>query len=207
LLIACHILCDRWRDNGDCLMLLHASYNPYPTAQHPPPTKEATIRMSTLSIRTATTADWPAIWPIFRAVVAAGDTYTFDPAIDEAAARTVWFGPHAQVYVALDGERVVGTSFIRPNQPGLGAHVANAAFMVDPAARGQGVGRLLGEQALLEAARLGYTAMQFNAVVSTNTVAIRLWERLGFAVIGRVPGGFRHRALGEVDLLIMHRSL
>lgn len=158
-------------------------------------------------IRAATAADWPAIWPIFHAVIAAGDTYTFDPAMAEVDAHTAWFGPPAQPFIAIDGDRVVGTFTIKPNQPGLGAHIANAAFMVAPAARGRGVGQAMGEAALVAAARQGYTAMQFNAVVSTNASAIRLWQRLGFAVVGRVPRAFRHRDLGEVDLLIMHRFL
>jgi L-amino acid N-acyltransferase YncA len=158
-------------------------------------------------IRPATAADWPAIWPIFRAVVAVGDTYTYDPDMREADARAAWLGPPAQPFVAVADGQVVGTFILKPNQPGLGAHVANAAFMVAPAARGRGVGQAMGEAALAESARQGYAAMQFNAVVSTNEAAVRLWQRLGFAVVGRVPRAFRHCALGEVDLLIMHRFL
>jgi GNAT superfamily N-acetyltransferase len=110
-------------------------------------------------------------------------------------------------YVAEDAGPIVGTYVLKANQVGLGSHVANAGFMVSPAARGVGVGRAMGEHSLAEARRLGYHAMQFNFVVSTNQTAIRLWERLGFRVVGTLPGAFRHRTQGFVDALVMFRSL
>ena len=160
-----------------------------------------------LLLRRATDADWPAVWAIFRAVVATGDTYTYPPDVAEAAARGIWMGPGVATYVAERGGEVVGTYALKPNQPGLGAHVANAGYMVRPGAFGGGVGTAMGEHSLAEARAAGYRAVQFNAVVSTNARAVALWRRLGFAVIGTVPEGFRHQALGYVDLFIMHQRL
>ena len=113
----------------------------------------------------------------------------------------------AACFVAGTGEDVTGTFYIRTNQPGGGAHVCNAGFMVAADAGGRGIGRAMGERALVEARRLGYTAMQFNFVLASNTRAIRLWQYLGFATVGRLPGVFRHPSLGFVDALVMHRDL
>lgn len=159
------------------------------------------------SVREATAADRDAIWAIFHAVVATGDTYVFDPGIARDDALAYWLDPAARCYVAEHDGNVVGTYIVRPNQRDLGAHVANAAFMVAPAARGLHVGRALGEHCLREAQRLGYRAMLFNFVVSTNEPAIRLWRQLGFAVVGTLPGAFRHPQKGYVDAYVMFRSL
>lgn len=163
----------------------------------------------TVEVRSATAEDWPAIWPIWRAVVAAGDTYVWDlDEMDEEGARAAWMlPPPAEVLVAIDDGVVVGTAEIRPNQVGRGSHVANASFMVAPDAAGRGVGRALAEEVLARARAAGYRAMQFNAVVATNTRALALWESIGFAEVGRVPGAFRHAEQGEVDLVVMHRWL
>jgi L-amino acid N-acyltransferase YncA len=162
----------------------------------------------TMEIRLASEADWPAIWPIWHAVVAAGESYPWMPDTDEPTARELWLLPApAEVFVAIESGRVLGTALLQPNKPGLGDHVANAGFMVDPAAQGRGVGRLLAEHALVRARESGYLAMQFNAVVATNTGAVNLWRSLGFELIGTVPDGFRHARHGLVDLLIMYRRL
>jgi L-amino acid N-acyltransferase YncA len=159
------------------------------------------------AIREASTHDRDAVWEIFRAVVAAGDTYVFDPEIPRKEALTYWFHHGTRTYVAESEGRVVGTYILKPNQPGLGSHVSNAAFMVSPSARGLGLGRAMGEHCLDEARRLGYRAMQFNFVVSTNEVALRLWERLGFNIVGTLPGAFRHRTRGFVDAYVMFQTL
>jgi L-amino acid N-acyltransferase YncA len=161
-----------------------------------------------MDIRRATDEDWPRIWPIWHQVVTAGETYAWDPETDEAAARALWMlPPPAEVWVAENGDRVIGTAILKPNQPGLGDHVANAGFMVDAAASGRGVGRGLAERILDRAREAGYTAMQFNAVVGTNARAIALWRSLGFEIVGTVPDAFRHRVHGPVDLHIMYRRL
>ena len=160
-----------------------------------------------MEVRPAGEEDWEAIWPIFRAVVVGGDTYAYAPDTTEAEARQLWAAPPASVYVAVDEGVVVGTYSLRPAQPSLGAHVANAGFMVAPGEFGRGVGRTMGEHCLEEARRLGYAAMQFNFVVSTNERAIRLWKSLEFAIMGTIPAAFRHSANGLVPVYIMHRVL
>jgi L-amino acid N-acyltransferase YncA len=160
-----------------------------------------------VTIREASERDRDAVWGIFHAVVAAGDTYVFDPDTPRDQALAYWFHEGTRSYVAESDGEVVGTYILKPNQPGLGSHVANASFMVSPAARGLGVGRGMGEHCLREARRLGYRAMQFNFVVSTNRMAVRLWEQLGFKIVGTLPGAFRHRTLGFVDAFVMFRSL
>ena len=104
-------------------------------------------------------------------------------------------------------ERIVGMYKVVPNQPGLGSHVANASFMVAPADSGKGAGRDMALHCLREARRSGFRAMQFNFVVSTNLRAVALWRSLGFAIVGTLPGAFRHKELGYVDAYVMYRSL
>ena len=159
--------------------------------------------------REATADDWAEIWPFWHRIVAAGETYTWAPDTGEETARQQWMlPPPARVYVACDeGGRVVGSALLKPNQPGPGDHVANAGFMVDPAAAGRGVGRGLATHVLAEARRHGYRAMQFNAVVETNAAAVALWRSLGFEVLATVPGAFRHPRLGPVGLHVMYRPL
>ena len=166
--------------------------------------------MGEWTIRAAVPGDWPSIWPFWHDIVAEGASYTRDPDTDEATARRLWMLPApARVFVAVDraDQVVLGTAVLKPNQPGLGDHVANASFMVAPAAAGRGVGRRLAGHVLAEAGTAGYQAMQFNAVVETNTAAVALWRSLGFEVLATVPGAFRHRTLGQVGLHVMYRGL
>lgn len=163
--------------------------------------------MAGLTIRDATPDDHDAVWAIFRAVVAAGDSFVFPDDISREDALTYWFNPTAHVRVAESDGRVVGSYTVRPNQPGRGSHIANGAYLVAPAARGLGVGRALGEDSVRECRRLGYRGMQFNIVVATNEPAVRLWRSLGFRILGTVPGAFRHQHLGFVDAHLMFRSL
>lgn len=166
--------------------------------------------MTDPQFRRADETDWPAVWQVFASVVAGGDTYTYPPDIDELDARADWFHVDEQrtiTYVAeLDGA-VVGTAILEPNLGGLGDHVAHAGWMIAPEAAGRGIGRLFAEFVLDEARRLGFVAMQFNAVVATNERALRLWRTLGFDEVGRIPQAFRHRTAGLVDLVVMHRLL
>jgi L-amino acid N-acyltransferase YncA len=160
-----------------------------------------------VEIREATVANRDAIWDIFREVVAARDTYAFDPGMSRQDALGYWFQANTRAYIAESSGRILGTYILRPNQSGSGSHVANAAFMVARDARGQGIGRAMGEHCLSEARRLGFRAMQFNFVVSTNESAIRLWKQLGFEIVGTLPGAFRHPEKGYVDVYVMYRSL
>lgn len=160
-----------------------------------------------LNIRPTTEADREAIWQIFHEVVAAGDTYALDPQMSREEALASWFAPGTHTYVAAEGRHIVGTYILKPNQAGGGAHVANAAFMVAFNARGRGIGRAMAEHCLAAARRLGFRAIQFNFVVSTNESAVRLWKQLGFEIVGTLPGAFRHPENGYVDVYVMFRSL
>src|ERR671919_2272658 len=161
-----------------------------------------------MQIREFVEADWPKVWPIVREVVRAADTFAYDPAMTEAQARAAWIeAPPGLTVVAVDGDRILGTAKMGPNRPGPGSHVATASFMVAADARGRGVGRALGEYALSWAKEQGYAAMQFNAVVASNQAAVRLWQELGFQIVGTVPEAFAHPTLGRVGLHVMHRYL
>ena len=160
-----------------------------------------------INIRPAIDSDRDAIWTIFHDVIASADTYAFDSQMPRQDALAYWVRSDAHIYVAESDGRVAGTYILRANQLGPGSHVANAAFMVPPDAQGQGIGRAMGEHCLKEARRLGFRAMQFNFVVSTNESAIRLWQRLGFKIVGTLPEAFRHPEMGDVDVHVMFRSL
>ncbi len=184
-----------------------------------------------IEIRAATEADRDAIWNIFHEIVAAGDTYAFDPKMSREEALAYWFRADTHTYVAemhrrsvgdavgfpgtatpspttrTHGTRVAGTYILRPNQLGPGSHVANAAFMVALDAQGSGMGRRMAEHCLDEARRMGFRAMQFNFVVSANAPAIHLWEQLSFKIVGTLPGAFHHPEKGYVDVYVMYRSL
>ncbi|NDV01617.1 GNAT family N-acetyltransferase [Pseudoroseicyclus sp. CLL3-39] len=161
-----------------------------------------------MTIRPATDADWPRLWPIVREVIRAGDTYTVEPGLDEAAARAFWTGPPSTIVTLAEAEgEVLGTAHMGPNRAGPGAHVANASYMVSAAARGRGVGRLLVEDSLRRLAAAGFQGLQFNAVAASNRGAVALYEDLGFTIIGTVPAGFRHPREGDVGLHVMYRPL
>lgn len=165
--------------------------------------------LDTMHIRDATAGDWPAIWAFMRHVVAAGETFVWDPATTQEQARGYWLhDPPGRTVVAVDDYGVVlGTAETHPNHGGPGAHVANAGFMVDPAHAGRGVGRALGEHVIATARADGYRAMQFNAVAETNTRAVALWRSLGFRVLTTVPEAFNHPTRGYVGLHIMYSRL
>jgi L-amino acid N-acyltransferase YncA len=158
-------------------------------------------------IRPATPADAAAIWRIFQAVVAPGDTYSFTTETTGREAVAYFLGPGITSFVAEDDGHVIGMYKLIPNRIGRGSHVSNASFMVDPSAQGKGAGRALGEHCLNEARRQGYEAMQFNFVVSTNTAGVNLWKKLGFEIVGTLPKAFRHATRGDVDAYVMHRFL
>lgn len=160
-----------------------------------------------LVIRPAFAADRPAIWAILEPTIRAGETYALPPDMGEADALAYWTGGGRSVFVAEAEGRVAGTYYLRANHAGGGDHVANCGYVTDPASRGRGIARLMAEHSLSEARRRGFLVMQFNFVVSTNESAVHLWQRLGFATAGRLPGAFRHPRLGPVDALVMFRTL
>ncbi|WP_405763346.1 GNAT family N-acetyltransferase [Streptomyces sp. NBC_01420] len=160
-------------------------------------------------IREATPEDWPAIWPFFHEIVAAGETFTYPLDLQEADAADWWLlkPPNRTVVAVDDAGTVLGTAKMNKNHMGNGSHIASASYMVDARHSGQGVGRALCEYTIDWARTAGYRAMQFNAVVETNTVAVRLYESLGFEILGTLPEGFDHPAKGYVGIHIMHRKL
>jgi L-amino acid N-acyltransferase YncA len=161
-----------------------------------------------LQIRPFEAADWPGLWSLLEPVFRAGETFPHDPAISEAEAQVAWVERSQAVMVAVDASgALVGTYYLRPNSLALGAHVANAGYVVAEQARRQGIGSRLCQHSLQAAQRLGFRAMQFNLVVSTNNAGIRCWQRNGFQVVGRLPGAFLHRQLGYVDALVMFQGL
>ncbi|MBB5607944.1 MULTISPECIES: GNAT family N-acetyltransferase [unclassified Janthinobacterium] len=164
--------------------------------------------MKEIDIRPAVEADFEDMWQIFRVLAATGETYTFTAETTREQCHAYWFGPGVRSFVATMGdERLLGMYKLIANQVGHGDHVANASFMVDPAAQGVGVGRMLGLHCMDEARRAGYLAMQFNFVVSTNLGAVTLWKKLGFSVIGTLPLAYRHANLGYVDAYVMYQLL
>ncbi|MGY1712992.1 GNAT family N-acetyltransferase [Geodermatophilus nigrescens] len=161
-----------------------------------------------MRVREATDADWPLVFPFFRAVVDAGRTYAFPAGSSLDEARGWWMeAPPGRTVVAVEGDSVVGSAKMGPNRPGRGSHVATASFLVDPAAQGRGIGRALGEHVVAWARDAGYRGIQFNAVVETNAPAVSLWRSLGFEVVGTVPGAFDHPEHGFVGLHVMYLDL
>lgn len=158
-------------------------------------------------IREAAADDWPRIWPFWHRIVAAGETYAWDPDTSEDAARALWMNPAKSVHVVEDDAGVViASAYITPNYGGPAARIANAGFMVDPDHAGRGIGRALAEHLLVVAKAEGYRGMVFNAVVETNP-AVLLWTSLGFTILGTVPEAFDHPRHGRVGLHIMYRAL
>lgn len=165
-----------------------------------------------MQIRAATIGDAPAIAAIILPTIRAGATYALDADMSEADALTYWMGPDRETFVAEDGGAVVGTYYLKANQAGGGRHVCNCGYMTSASAMGRGIARRMCEYSLDQARAAGYRAMQFNFVVSTNQGAIRLWQRMGFETVGRLPGAFRHPGAGnddagDVDALVMFRAL
>lgn len=162
----------------------------------------------TLLIRPVTEADWPGIWAVFEPIVREGETYPLDPGLDEAGARAYWFAPDKALFVADDAQRgIVGSYYLKPNSTGPAAHVCNAGYIVHPATRGQGIAQSLCRHSIEEARRRGYRAMQFNLVISTNDRAVRLWQHMGFGIVGALPGAFRRPNGDYVDALVMYKTL
>jgi RimJ/RimL family protein N-acetyltransferase len=158
-------------------------------------------------IRKTIASDSDAIWKILEPVIRAGDTYTLPQDMSRQDALAYWNAPGHEVFVAEENGEVVGTYFLHANQRGGGAHVANCGYMTAPWATGRGVARAMCQHSLEHAQARRFLAMQFNFVVSSNERAVRLWESMGFEVVGRLPRAFIHPTLGPVDALVMYRHL
>ena len=158
-------------------------------------------------IRTAHSHDADAIWAILHPVIRAGETYALDRDLGRTAALAYWMGDDRETFVAEADDRVIGTYYLRSNQAGGGRHICNCGYVTASDALGRGVARRMGEHSLAHARQRGFRAMQFNFVVDTNARAIRLWESLGFDIVGRLPGAFLHPSSGYVDAVVMFRSL
>jgi ribosomal protein S18 acetylase RimI-like enzyme len=161
-----------------------------------------------MEIRRMQAGEWPRVWAILEPTFREGTTYAFDPGISEADGRHAWVEIPSATFVALDdGQRIQGTYYIKPNQPGQGAHVCNCGYIVDREARGRGIASEMCEHSQAIARELGFRAMQYNLVVSTNTGAVSLWQKHGFMIAGTLPGAFKHPDLGYVDAHVMYKTL
>jgi len=158
-------------------------------------------------VRAALLDDAAAIWSILEPTIRAGETYPLPRDMDEQDALAYWFGAGHSVFVAEDEGRIVGTYYLRANTTGAGAHVANCGYMTSADCFGRGIARAMCAHSLDEARAQGFRAMQFNLVISTNERAVRLWQAMGFAIVGRLPGAFRHPAHGYVDALVLFQTL
>jgi ribosomal protein S18 acetylase RimI-like enzyme len=160
-----------------------------------------------MQIRPALPNDADSVWAILEPTIRAGETYTLPREMSSAEALDYWFAPRHEVFLAEENTRALGTYFLQPNQQGGGSHVANCGYVTAPSATGRGVARAMCAHSLHRARERGFTAMQFNFVVSTNERAVALWKSFGFEIVGRLPGAFHHPAAGFVDALVMYRSL
>ena len=160
-----------------------------------------------IEIRAVTDGDRDGIWSILEPIIRAGETYALPRDMTREQALAYWLEADHDVFVAVDNGKVVGTSFVRPNQRGGGSHVCNAAYATATAATGRGIARAMCGHSLDHARARGFRAMQYNIVVSTNERAVRLWQAMGFAIVGRLPGAFAHPTLGDVDAFVMYQRL
>ncbi len=160
-----------------------------------------------ITLRPQTPADNDGIWRIFHAVIQAGDSFVFDATMTKQQALDFWLAKVYYCVVAEQNNKIIGTYIVKANPPVNGSYICNASYLVDESARGLGLGYKLGLDSLEQARKMGFRAMQFNIVASSNTHALRLWEKLGFTVIGTTPNGFKHRTLGYIDSHIIFKSL
>lgn len=169
--------------------------------------KQIIKHVENLIIRKANSEDAYKLWEIIEPIIREGSTYVFSPDSSKEKMMGFWLAQDKSTYVAeLNGE-IVGTFFLKANQPDGGSHVVNAGYMVSPKAKGKGIGKAMAEFSFAEAKRLGYHAMQFNYVVKSNTAAVNLWTKLGFEIVGEVPEAFIHPKLGLTSVFIMYRKL
>ena len=160
-----------------------------------------------MDIREARKDDWESIWPIFSEIVSAGETYAYDPTTSKLDAEKIWLDSPRKVFVFEEDGAILGTYYLKTNQAGPGSHVCNCGYMVSSQARGKGLATSMCAHSQKAAIELGYKAMQFNFVASSNEGAVRLWSKLGFEVVGHLPKAFNHPSLGYLDALVMYKWL
>ena len=160
-----------------------------------------------MQIREATEADYEQIWPIFHEIASAGETYAYPRDVTKSEGKKLWMELPRKTYVAENSEGILGTYYIKTNQAGPGSHVCNCGYMVPPSSRGKGIATAMCEHSQKMAVELGYEAMQFNFVAATNEGAVRLWQKLGFEIVGRLPQAFNHPSRGYIDALVMYKWL
>lgn len=158
-----------------------------------------------INIRRAETKDFAGIWPIIHEAFVKGDTYSFSPDTTKEEGFHLWMELPMATYIAVVKEQIAGTYFLKPNQPGLGSHICNAGYVVNPNFRGTGIGKAMCEHSIKEAISLGFKGMQFNFVVATNQVAVALWQKCGFNIVGVLPNAFNHQEKGFVDVFVMYK--
>ncbi len=163
--------------------------------------------MNSINIREANEVDFDSIWPIFYEIVSVGETYAYPQDITKEEAKKVWLQAPRKTFVFEEGNRILGTYYLKTNQAGPGSHVCNCGYMVSSKARGKGLATSMCEHSQQIALELGYKAMQFNFVACSNEGAIRLWGKLGFDTVGRLPKAFKHPTQGYVDALVMFKWL
>ncbi len=160
-----------------------------------------------MKIRLATVNDHDAIWEIFKHVISTKEVFVFLPDTPKEDIYTYWLSSTMHTYVLENEGKILGSYYLKPNQVGYGSHIANGGYMTHPAARGKGIGKLLCEHSITNAKALGFKAIQFNMVVSTNSIAVDLWKKYGFKIIGTIPEAFNHHQLGYVDAYIMYQKI
>lgn len=158
-------------------------------------------------IRNADPEDFEEIWPIFQSVIEKGETYVYAPSTTYQQAFDIWMKRPLRTFVAEIDKTIVATYYIKPNYTGLGAHICSCGYMVHKAFRNQGIATQMCQHSLVTAKQLGFDAMQFNFVVSTNKASISLWKKMGFCIVGTIPNAYQHQHLGKVDIYIMYRGL
>jgi L-amino acid N-acyltransferase YncA len=160
-----------------------------------------------MNIREANKEDWNSIWPIFHEIVKTSETYAYESDTTKEQGEKIWLETPRKTFVFAENGNILGTYYIKTNQAGPGKHVCNCGYMVSSKAQGRGLATSMCEHSQKIAVELGYKAMQFNFVASSNEGAIRLWNKLGFEIVGRLPKAFKHPEKGFVDALVMYKWL
>jgi len=160
-----------------------------------------------IKIRKVKATDHDQVWDILKDIIRKGNVFAHPVSSSKEKMIGYWCNADKHVYVAIEEGEIAGTFFIQDNQPGLGSHIANAGYAVSEKKTGKGIGKYMGEYSLVEAKRLGYTAMQFNLVVKSNNAAVKLWKKIGFEIIGEIPDAFNHSENGLTNAYIMYRKL